>query len=141
MRAQLLQLCPTLCDNTGWSPPGTSVHGILQARMLEWVAISSSREIFPTQGLNPGFLHCRQTLYHQSHLDWQATWEAVFGRQESDIKVSAGPGSSLSLPASPGPRPSLAVSRDLLLRVSLCPDPVNGDWIHPQPSVISARDA
>ena len=37
--------------------PGSSVHGILQARILEGVAISSSREIFPTQGLNPNLLH------------------------------------------------------------------------------------
>ena len=33
----------TLCDHVDCSPPGSSVHGILQARMLEWVAISSSR--------------------------------------------------------------------------------------------------
>ena len=37
------QLCPILCDPTGWSPLGSSVHGILQARILEWVAIPSSR--------------------------------------------------------------------------------------------------
>ena len=36
------QSCPTLCDPTDSSPPGSSVHGILQARVLEWVAISSS---------------------------------------------------------------------------------------------------
>ena len=35
------------------SPPGSSVHGISQARILEWVAISFSRGIFLTQGLNP----------------------------------------------------------------------------------------
>ena len=37
------QLCPTLCDPTDYSLPGSSVHGIFQARILEWVAISSSR--------------------------------------------------------------------------------------------------
>ena len=37
------QSCPTLCDPMYYSPPGFSVHGILQARMLEWVAISFSR--------------------------------------------------------------------------------------------------
>ena len=36
------QLCPTLCDPMDCNPPGFSVHGILQARILEWVAISSS---------------------------------------------------------------------------------------------------
>ena len=35
-----LQLCPTLCDPTDGSPPGSPVPGILQARTLEWVAIS-----------------------------------------------------------------------------------------------------
>ena len=40
------QSCLTLCDPTDYSPPGSSVHGILQARMLEWVAISFPREDF-----------------------------------------------------------------------------------------------
>ena len=37
------QTCPTLCDPMDYSLPGSSVQGILQARILEWVAISSSR--------------------------------------------------------------------------------------------------
>ena len=37
------QSCPTLCDLMDYSPPGASVHGILQARILEWVAVPSSR--------------------------------------------------------------------------------------------------
>ena len=41
--AKSLQLCPTLCNPVDCSPLGFSVHGILQARILEWVAISSSR--------------------------------------------------------------------------------------------------
>ena len=40
--AKPLQSCPTLCDPIDGSPPGSSVHGILQARTLEWVAISFS---------------------------------------------------------------------------------------------------
>ena len=40
---EVAQLCPTLCDPTDCSPPGSSVRGILQARILEWVAISFSR--------------------------------------------------------------------------------------------------
>ena len=39
---KLLQSCPTLCDPIDGSPPGSSVPGILQARILEWVAISFS---------------------------------------------------------------------------------------------------
>ena len=42
--AKLLQLCPTLCDPMDYSPPGSHVSGILQARILEWVAMPSSRE-------------------------------------------------------------------------------------------------
>ena len=40
--AKLLQSCPTLCDPIDGSPPGSPVAGILEARTLEWVAISSS---------------------------------------------------------------------------------------------------
>ena len=36
-------LCPTLCDSMDYSPPGFSVHGILQARILKWIAILFSR--------------------------------------------------------------------------------------------------
>ena len=41
--AKLLQSCPTLCEPIDGGPPGSSVHGIFQARMLEWVAIYSSK--------------------------------------------------------------------------------------------------
>ena len=40
--AKSLQLCPTLCDPIDGSPPGSAVPGTLQARTLEWVAISFS---------------------------------------------------------------------------------------------------
>ena len=46
----------TLHNPMDCSPPGSSVHGIFQARILEWVVISSSRGIFPTQGSNPSLL-------------------------------------------------------------------------------------
>ena len=52
------------------SPLSASVHGILQARILEWVAISFSRGIFPTQGANLHLLcllHRRRMLYPLSH--------------------------------------------------------------------------
>ena len=41
--AKSLQLCLTLCNPMNYCPPGSSVHGILQARILEWVSVSSSR--------------------------------------------------------------------------------------------------
>ena len=47
--------------------PLNTVHGILQARILEWVAFPFSRGIFPTQGSNPGLLYCRKILNQLSH--------------------------------------------------------------------------
>ena len=51
--AKSLQSCPTLCDPVDNSPPGSPVHGILQARILEWVAVpfsrGSSQSRVPTQ--------------------------------------------------------------------------------------------
>ena len=66
--------CLTLCDPMDYSPPGSSVHGILQARILEWVAIPISRGIFSTRGLKPGLLQCRQILYHLSHQGSPHIW-------------------------------------------------------------------
>ena len=43
------KLCPTIYDPMDWSPPGSSVHRIFQARILEWVAISYSRGSFQTK--------------------------------------------------------------------------------------------
>ena len=41
--SEVAQLCPTLCDTKDGSLPGSSIHGIFQARVLEWVATSFSR--------------------------------------------------------------------------------------------------
>ena len=43
VHTQWLQSCPTLCDPTHCGPPGSSVHGIFQERILRWVAISFSK--------------------------------------------------------------------------------------------------
>ena len=64
--------CTTLCDPVDCSPPGFSVHGILQARVLEWVAIASSKGSSQPRGSNLHLLclllqHCRSTLYPLSH--------------------------------------------------------------------------
>ena len=71
MHAQLL----ILSDTTDCSSPGSSVHGIVQARILEWVAISSSRGSF--QSRDQTCISCfscigRQILYH-----WD-TWKIVY---------------------------------------------------------------
>ena len=54
LHAQSLQSSPTLCNATDCSLPGSSVHGILQARILEWVAISSPGDL-PNPGIKPVF--------------------------------------------------------------------------------------
>ena len=51
-KSEVAQSCPTLCDPVGCSVPGSSVHGILQARVLEWVAISFSGDL-PDPGIEP----------------------------------------------------------------------------------------
>ena len=43
--AKSLQLCPTICDSKDYSPPGSSFHGILWARILEWVSIPFFRDL------------------------------------------------------------------------------------------------
>ena len=57
------QSCPALCHPMKCNPSVSSVHGILQAKLLEWVAIPFSRGSFQPRGP----LHCRQILYHLSH--------------------------------------------------------------------------
>ena len=49
--AKSLQLCPTLCDPIDSSPPGSSVHGIFQARVLEWGAIAFSATVHLKMGV------------------------------------------------------------------------------------------
>ena len=78
--------CLTLCDPMDCSLPGSSVHGILQARTLEWVVMPSSR------GSNPGLLNCKWILYCLSHqgkpkhsgLDNLSLLQGIFLTQESN---------------------------------------------------------
>ena len=51
--SEVAQSCPTLCDPMDCSLPGSSLHGILQARVLEWVAISFPGDL-PDPGIEPG---------------------------------------------------------------------------------------
>ena len=73
VKVKVAQLYPSLCD-----PMDYTVHGILQARILELVAFSLLQGIIPTWGSNPGFLHCKCVLYQLSHkgspriLEWVA---------------------------------------------------------------------
>ena len=68
MKVVVTQLCMTLCDLMDCSPPGSSIHGILQARILEWVAIPSPGNL-PDPEIEPGFpaLQAWHILYCLSH--------------------------------------------------------------------------
>ena len=65
--SEVTQLCLTLCNPMDGSMPTFSIHGIFQARILEWVCHFLFQGIFPTQGSNLGIPHCRQTLYCLSY--------------------------------------------------------------------------
>ena len=67
----------TLCDPKDWGPPGSSVHGISQARILEWVPISFSRgSSRPRHQTHISRVCCigSQALYHQCHLGSPRSW-------------------------------------------------------------------
>ena len=73
----IAQLCPTLCNPTDSSPTGSSVHGILQIRILEWVAISFPRGSSQHRDQTCASCISRQILYRWAtreafHLQWQS---------------------------------------------------------------------
>ena len=72
MQAQSLQLCLIVYDAMDCSLPGSSVHGILQARILEWIAIPSSRgSSKPRDQIHISYVSFigRWVIYHQRHLE------------------------------------------------------------------------
>ena len=70
------QSCLTLCDPMGCSPPGSSVHGILQARILEWVAVLEDPPgDLPNPGIEPTSLMFPALA--GSFFTTRATWEAL----------------------------------------------------------------
>ena len=78
--AKSLQLCPTLCDPIDRSPPGSPVPGILQARTLEWVAISfSNARKWKVKGKS---LSCVQLLVTPWTVAYKAPPSMGFPRQE-----------------------------------------------------------
>ena len=92
--AKSLQSCPTLCDPMDCSLPGFSVHGILQARTLEWVAISFSKKVL---------------LSHFSHVRLCATpWTAAYQASQSMGFSRQKHWSGLPFPS---PRASLTASK------------------------------
>ena len=70
--AKSLQSCPTPCDLIDHSPPGSSVHGILQERILEWVVIPFSKGSSPSRDQN----HVSYIYPARQVLSTNTTWEA-----------------------------------------------------------------
>ena len=71
--AQLLLSCPTLWDSMDCSLPGSSIHGIFHARILEWIALPSSRDL-PDPGIEPKSL--MSAALTGGFLTTTTTWEA-----------------------------------------------------------------
>ena len=68
-----LQSCLTLCDSVDYNPAGSSVHGILQARIMEWVAMLYSRDL-PDPGIKPTSLMSPELA--GGFFTTSTTWEA-----------------------------------------------------------------
>ena len=73
VHAKSLQSCPALCDTVDCSPPGSSVHGIVQARILEWVALPSPGDL-PDPGIKSRSL--KSPALAGRLFTTSATWEA-----------------------------------------------------------------
>ena len=78
LREKSFQSCQTLCDPIDCSPPGSSVHGILPARILEWVAMPFSRG-FSQPGIEPTSL--MSPALAGGFFTTSATWEALMATQ------------------------------------------------------------
>ena len=106
------QLCPTLCDPMGCNPPGSSGHGILQARILEWVTISSSTCVL-------------QALTNRLNFDVQEEGvpdiDGALGRQRHHLGPLGRTGSSVhGLPCPPpGDRPDPGIDLTSLVFLAL----------------------
>ena len=68
VHTKLLHLCPILCDSMDCNQPGSSVHLIIQARILQWVSMPSSRGSSRPWGETCISCVGRHVLYHQRHL-------------------------------------------------------------------------
>ena len=85
MYAKSLQSCLTLCDAMDCSPPGSSLYGILQAKILQWVAMPSSRGSSRPRGQTQvSSVSCigRRVLYQQRH------WEALVSHMDGEYLLS-----------------------------------------------------
>ena len=87
MQARLLQSRPSLCGPMDCNPPGSSIHGILQARILEWVAMPSSRGSSRARDQTLiSYISCigRRAPYHWRHLGSPGVTEAQRASQRAE---------------------------------------------------------
>ena len=118
--AKSLQSCPTLCDPTDGSPPGSPIPGILQARTLEWVAISFSRLHLPL--LHPSNSALIRSGWTSSlYQRWRdATWSSSGHLSQVISHPSPGHGVQHSEPPDPhATAPGFSISCLLCLECSL----------------------
>ena len=109
-RSEVAQSCPTLCDPMDCTVPGSSVHGIFQARVLEWVAVSFSRGSSPPRDriqvfhiVGRRFFSFKEPLYRspgegnstplqysclENPMDGGAWWAAVHGVAKGRTRLS-----------------------------------------------------
>ena len=92
-------LCPTLCDPVGYSPLGSSVHGIFQAKILKWVAVSYSRGSSPPRDR----IHVSCVSYTGRILYHWATKEALLFTLRGCKRLLHGQQPTLVLPQGPAP--------------------------------------
>ena len=127
--AKSLQSCLTLCDPIDSSPPGSPVPGILQARTLEWVAISSSNAW--KWKVEVKSLSCVRLLATPRTVAHQALPSLVFSRQEY--------WSGLPLPSTHKMPAAAAAAKSLQLCPTLC-DPIDSSSPgSPFPGILQAR--
>ena len=107
---KFLPSCPTLCDRRDCSLPGSSVHGILQAKILQWVAMSSSRgSSWFWDRTHVCYVSCTGSwiLYHQCQLGSPSSWQRAVAIAESNRRQQGGKEVEKENP--------IATSRDLRL--------------------------
>ena len=108
MRARSLQSCPTLCDPMDCSLPGSSVHGVLQAGILEWVAVSSSGGSFQPRS-RTRISYIDMSYLHANLLHWHAG-SLPLAPPGKPMKRHTGPAKTVSR------KPKLKMSGDLSKR-------------------------
>ena len=90
VKVLVAQSCLILCDPMDCSPPGSSVHGDSPGKNTGVGCHALLQGIFPTQGSNPGLLHCRWILYRLSHQESpkEQNWDLHFEQTLSTFPIS-----------------------------------------------------